>query len=66
MHIEHQCEAGQHALDIPTHAEDRKDNVCFLGDHEVLPRAEIWLVLREERANDQTMVKFSRGRWWMT
>ena len=42
------------------------ENGCFLGDHEVLPQAKIWSVLRDEQANDQTIGECSRGRWLMT
>ena len=33
--------------------EDRKDNGCFLDDHEVLGRGKVWVVIGDERANDQ-------------
>ena len=46
--------------------EDRKDNGCFLDDHEVLKQAKVWAVIGDERENDQTSGKFSHGSWWMT
>ena len=39
---------------------------CLLGDHEVLARAKIWSVIREEQAHDQTIGEFTRGKWRMT
>lgn len=46
--------------------EDREDNGCFFDDQEVLVQTKVWAVIGDERANDQTNVKFSHGRWWMT